>query len=422
MCVGARHDDIMSPAHYREFAKLVGIELKTSMNEEGVAKAESEILNEINLARIRDTDLRDHYNKSNLSLEWHHLEYVERSYRKFKEAHELMDFTDLLIKVVMNPSLLPNLDTVIIDEAQDLSRLQWEIVEHLAKKCKHVYLAGDDDQAIFRWAGSDVESFLNFEGTVQVLQQSYRVPQRVHDMANEVITRLKHRQEKVWKAREFEGEIFHYHSFEYAPVQDGQWLIMAATNYMLEPIQEWLRDLGMLFEVRGSLSISRTILTAVYAWERLRAGKSIIGEQVAMIYQYMGPDGVAKGHKKFKHGDPNGMYDMATLKEQFGLQVDGPWMDALEKIGLERSVYLSAMLRRGVRFNDEPRIKLSTIHGAKGGEADNVLLLTDLSPKFIEECAKDDSDMLRLLYVGLTRTRKTLHIVLPKNRERSFPV
>ena len=65
-------------------------------------------------------------------------------------------------------------------------------------------------------------------------------------------------------------------------------------------------------------------------------------------------------------------------------------------------------------------IKLSTIHGAKGGEADNVLLIADLSTKFAQEYDKNPDDINRLLYVGVTRAKQSLHIVLPRNTQKGF--
>jgi DNA helicase-2/ATP-dependent DNA helicase PcrA len=65
-------------------------------------------------------------------------------------------------------------------------------------------------------------------------------------------------------------------------------------------------------------------------------------------------------------------------------------------------------------------IKLSTIHGAKGGEADNVLLLSDLSTRSAREYDKNSDDINRLLYVGITRAKQTLHVVLPKNEQKGF--
>jgi superfamily I DNA/RNA helicase len=66
------------------------------------------------------------------------------------------------------------------------------------------------------------------------------------------------------------------------------------------------------------------------------------------------------------------------------------------------------------------RIRLSTIHGAQGGEADNVLLLMDLSPKFAKEYATNGDNVHRLFYVGITRAKKSLHLVLPRHQEKGF--
>jgi superfamily I DNA/RNA helicase len=78
------------------------------------------------------------------------------------------------------------------------------------------------------------------------------------------------------------------------------------------------------------------------------------------------------------------------------------------------------MLRRGTKITGKVPIKLSTIHGAKGGEADNVLLRMDLSTKFVNESIRSSDDLNRLLYVAVTRARKTLHLVLPKDEQKGF--
>jgi superfamily I DNA/RNA helicase len=77
-------------------------------------------------------------------------------------------------------------------------------------------------------------------------------------------------------------------------------------------------------------------------------------------------------------------------------------------------------LRRGTKLTGSIPIKLSTIHGAKGGEADNVLLLGDLSTRFAKEYERNSDDVNRLLYVGLTRAKQELHYVLPKNEQKGF--
>jgi superfamily I DNA/RNA helicase len=111
---------------------------------------------------------------------------------------------------------------------------------------------------------------------------------------------------------------------------------------------------------------------------------------------------------------------MQDLKDRHGLLTDVIWHEALTKIGEDKRDYLISVLKRGIKLSERAPIQLSTIHGAKGGEADNVLLMTDLSPKFAKDYAKNADDINRLLYVGVTRTRQTLHIVLPKNEQKGF--
>ena len=83
-----------------------------------------------------------------------------------------------------------------------------------------------------------------------------------------------------------------------------------------------------------------------------------------------------------------------------------------------KSTYIRAVLRRGQKITHDPRIKLSTIHGAKGGEADNVMLLTDLSKKTDEAYWLNKDEERRVFYVGMTRAKQSLYVIRSKsNRE-----
>ena len=78
----------------------------------------------------------------------------------YKDAFQLKDFTDMIEKFIM-AELCPKFDVVFIDEAQDLSPIQWKMLEIIKNNTKHMILAGDDDQAIYAWAGADVKRFIN---------------------------------------------------------------------------------------------------------------------------------------------------------------------------------------------------------------------------------------------------------------------
>ena len=80
------------------------------------------------------------------------------------------------------------------------------------------------------------------------------------------------------------------------------------------------------------------------------------------------------------------------------------------------------MRENGELLNKPPRILLSTIHGVKGGEADNVVLLTDLSKSTQKNMDRYPDDENRLFYVGATRTKDHLHIIKPKDIYKAFRV
>jgi len=96
------------------------------------------------------------------------------------------------------------------------------------------------------------------------------------------------------------------------------------------------------------------------------------------------------------------------------------WRDALDRLPEEARVYITAMLRRGEKFNAEPRITVSTIHGSKGGESENVVIFTDLSPSADDTMRIGNDDIHRVFYVAVTRTKENLFIVEAEDNNRSY--
>ena len=132
------------------------------------------------------------------------------------------------------------------------------------------------------------------------------------------------------------------------------------------------------------------------------------------IYTYLKTgEGVSKKHKGMKNADKEKLYNFDTLSTQYGLLInkDKPWFKALENIENHKKTYVRMCLRRKENIRQGPRIKLSTIHGSKGSEADNVMLLTDLSRKSDEEYWRQRDSERRVFYVGMTRARNSLDIV-----------
>ena len=93
------------------------------------------------------------------------------------------------------------------------------------------------------------------------------------------------------------------------------------------------------------------------------------------------------------------------------------WHEAMDKIPDRDRAYIVAMLRRGEKFNAEPRIKLSTIHGTKGGEAENVVVILDLTNAAMSQ---HGDELHRTFYVAVTRTLKNLYILEPEDYMKAY--
>ena len=112
-----------------------------------------------------------------------------------------------------------------------------------------------------------------------------------------------------------------------------------------------------------------------------------------------------------------------TLKEcqeQHGLTTSNVWFESFNGLYPMTETYIRNMRANGEMINKNPRIKMSTIHGAKGGEADNVLLLQDLTGAAIETFSHDPDELHRLFYTGATRAKRELHVLDPRDFDRAY--
>lgn len=416
--------NLMQKDHFDDLSNKIGVALNVTndMNiEDGPAVVEHEVLSLINLSRLKKTSLRKEYNDSSVELPWHEVDYIERSYVEYKKIHGLLDYTDMLTLFAKDSEFLcPEFDVCFLDEAQDLSPLQWDIAHILDRKSKKMYIAGDDDQAIYRFSGADVEFFQSLDSGSEVLEQSYRIPRAVHSLAQKIASRIHRRFPKVYKPKPEEGRVTRLTSLQELDMSEGSWLVMAQANYMLSPLANDLKSLGYLFERNGSRSISEKMSLAINGWEQLRKGNQVSLPTVQAIYYYMSGNGgrIARGKKKII-ADPDAAFNLTELQEEYGLLATDEmiWHEALDKLPAVDRAYITALLRRGEKFNAKPRIRLSTIHQTKGGEADSVVVYLDLTSAAL---AGPPDDLHRVFYVAVTRTKQHLYLIEPEDFTRAY--
>lgn len=182
------------------------------------------------------------------------------AFENYKRVLGVIDYTTILELACLQTSSIPDFKVVFVDEAQDLSALQWAFAERVMMKADKIYLAGDDDQAICQSFGAAPEELVTYQCANEIpLEQSYRIPPRVHQYLfaeRGIVNRLKDffvRKEKSWNAKTGEGKereegLVAPISWNDLPImiskhRDKDWLIMAATHQSLQIISNSLRSM-----------------------------------------------------------------------------------------------------------------------------------------------------------------------------------
>jgi DNA helicase-2/ATP-dependent DNA helicase PcrA len=398
-----KRDEMMTPSHYRKLGKILGIQFRGVFDEDlglhlgdGLGDKCSRVAD---LARITLRGIEEEHHRLNLpDLTIHAVKQYAEALKIYKDENGLYDFTDLL----ENYNHPLDIEIAIFDEAQDLSALQYKVAFKVAERAQEVYVAGDDDQAIFSWAGAS-KKFLELKGDQIILPQSFRIPRAVHRLAIDVVKRIKHRYVKPWNPRIDEGKVEYVASEQEIEFNDSEsWMLLARSKYLLNRLKQAVRQQGFAYTYNGKNSLDNEMTRAIVAWESLRNGKNLGRHEAKNLLPFLGVK------IKLKSQESYGIEDFGLPKEIL-LQ---DWMTVLKSIPPEEREYLRSCLRNNQKFHVDPKIIISTIHQSKGGEADNVVLLLDMGRRSWESLGEDEEN--RVWYVALTRTRETLYLVQPR--------
>jgi len=420
--LGLKKDQVMQPRHYKDLGKKLGFPVTYADYQEdqgGIFTSDSEYLRIIQLAQLRNItpeqqfDLAEHTQ----DLERDQLRIIHNELARYKKEYNLIDFNDMILNFIKS-DLSPKFDVVFIDEAQDLSLMQWDMARSIWNRTTDAFIAGDDDQAIFRWAGADVDSFIALKGEYLPLTQSYRIPAKVHNLAMGIINKIRNRIDKNWEPKVNQGTLQRHFDIESIDMSTGDWLVLSRTRHMLTDIEESLYRKGLYYSNRYKRSNEQDLHEAATAWENGLKGQPLSYKQIINIAKFIGPK---HWHAKKIQGMAKGaFYNIDQLVNDYGLQVKTVWYEAFDNAGQTKVNYLRKMRKNGEKLNEKPRIELSTIHAAKGGEATNVVLLTDLTENTMQSYERNPDDENRLFYVGATRTKENLHIIEPKKYEKGY--
>jgi len=409
--LGIKRDQVIRTEHLKEIGDLLGIPIigKMIIDDDSGMRDGDKMLFIDNLARNIGQDLKDVWHQTDWDLSWHMVELFSKTLRAYKQKRGLIDFTDMLQNFVKDGGDI-GVEATIIDEAQDLTPLQWQVVDIAFAKAKRLYIAGDDDQAIYEWSGADINRFLELgENEREILPYSYRLPKMIFNEAMALTKRIDKRYEKKLQPRDDLGRVVRCSSLDQIDLTlPGSWLLLARNVCFLSILQEVCITQGISYTMRGSfVSVNPDEVQIIQEYERLRKGgmtDEIKGEE---ILQYLG---------KPRDLIP-GAYRLSGL-----VSFDpGIWHDAMTGLTADKRSYYLTILKKGRKLTGIPKVHLDTIHGVKGGEADHVVLLTDLTRSTEEHLEKNSDAENRVFYVGMTRAKQNLFLVTPTT-DRGFYV
>lgn len=388
--------------------------------------------------------LNRHQRIRNMTCEWDEemcdawmdpqaMKSVIDQYEGWKRHDGYIDFTDILQKVAAGEGEIPKYDAVIIDEAQDLTRLQWRVAERLYANASTVYAVGDDDQNVYSFLGVDVGHFITWPcDATRVLDHSYRLPRQILAYSQYLAHRIKFRQEKKITGTDREGEIFlNLPLTEYLDYgKRASELFLVRNTYMARRVQTMLVQLGVPFRSDSSpytstWSASGQVFKTIQILHKWKDG-SIQKQDWQQIKKHMAPmfaEIVEETYKGATEDTPGGIpslkgFVMPTMDYERKFW----WEDFLLYVHPQNvSIFKNALKYYTLEQCANPVLEVSTLHGSKGKEADRVYVCSALTKRLFGTLDHEDHEH-RLFYVGVTRSRDELIVVDdPEAGSKQYP-
>jgi hypothetical protein len=213
------------------------------------------------------------------------------------------------------------------------------------------------------------------------------MPSRVLSFARQISDKIQERVPKEFAPRADGGDIFMYNNLDEVPItKDGNWYLLARNNMHLDSYRSVLMKKGILYSDKGDWSIQERVINAIRSYEAKRKN----GKYASQLEQLIAQQHLKKGADTTK-----------------------PWFEVfdLDDVTIE---YIRDILAQNGSLK-KSNITVSTFHGVKGGEADDVVVLCDFTKRISTALNTNSDSELRCLYVGCTRAKKNLHIVFKNN-------
>lgn len=342
------------------------------------------------------------------------LDDFNKFYIEYKQQKNKYDFTDQLEQYLAQ-NIPPDFDYVFIDEAQDLSPLQWDVVDFVSQRATKIFIAGDDKQSIFKFAGGDPSSLIHRKGKRIVLDTSYRLPSTILKYAEKIASRIEEKQDYSVESKNKNGHVEHVHSLGEIDMSEGTWFLLCRNKSLLPIFEHELMRKRQLFVSSSPNSLfNEEQIKFILLWEQIRRGYKFKAIDLKKLYHNYLPTGsvVKRGFKKQLDLMPDDeMFGKEELIDNFGLVSTAKWDTIFRLPEFTKEVLLHAESQN--KLDKSTNIEINTIHATKGREADNVVILPDMSGITYKGMLKDEDNEHRVFYVAATRAKQKLYIHTP---------
>ena len=328
-----------------------------------------------------------------------------------KNALETVDYTDMvwLPNILFLKPLGLLYDFIMVDECQDMNKAERELVLKCCKMGTRMMCAGDRNQCLYSFAGSDPNSFEALASrpntTCLPLSISYRCGKNIVKFANNIVPSIEAAENAI------DGEIVRNVSLE--DVKDGD-MILCRNNAPLVQIYNEFLKLGKKCYIRGK-DVGNNLKNIVKATKQ---NKLNVDCKEDGVFVRLYDDLFTSRNKLMERFGIDAT--MALNSPQIQNKLD--MINALEILaeGINTSEEIIERIEEIFpRRDKKDGISLSTIHKAKGLEADNVYIACEsLMPS---KSAKKDWEIRQeynLMYVAYTRAKKTLGFIDEKDFEK----
>ena len=373
--------NVMGPQHYRHFSKKMGMNFVGYYTEE-LTNEDDKYLFFDHLHRNNPRYAARQIDNYDIDK----LKFVRHSYKKYKEVFALYDYTDM-VEMYNASNKTTYVRVAIIDEAQDLTTLQWKMVWSAFKEAELIIIAGDDDQAVYQWSGADVDYFLSIKGELNILRHSYRLPDEILDYSKRITSRIQKRVRKEFNGTGEGGHVHICNSIEEVMIfKDETYMFLSRNNCFLKEVEEYVRSKGYMYRYKGQLSFTQNEYYAIKLYERIRKDHIMSHEDEYRLKEYL----------------------------KMPVNLNNPWYEVFNW-DESKSSYVRDLIKNKTDVADI-KIDIGTIHSVKGAEADNVVMLLDITQSVKNNLDLNPDSEHRVFYVGATRAKKTLIVINSNSR------